>query len=61
MAARPLRQGEGDMGVKAFGAIDGAEAYEILIASKAGASAKILTWGAVIRDLVVPTARERRA
>ncbi len=45
------------MGVKAFGAIDGAEAYEILIASKAGASAKILTWGAVIRDLVVPTAR----
>jgi aldose 1-epimerase len=41
---------------KAFGAIDGALAYEILIASKAGASAKVLTWGAVIRDLVVPTA-----
>ncbi len=43
------------MSAKAFGAIDGAEAYEILIASKAGASAKVLTWGAVIRDLVVPT------
>jgi len=42
---------------QAFGAIDGANAYEVLIASKAGASAKILTWGAVIRDLVVPTAK----
>jgi aldose 1-epimerase len=41
---------------QAFGAIDGANAYEVVIASKAGASAKILTWGAVIRDLVVPTA-----
>ena len=45
------------MSARVFGTIDGAEAYEVLIASKAGASAKILTWGAVIRDLVVPTAR----
>jgi aldose 1-epimerase len=45
------------MSAHAFGAIDGSEVYEVLIASKAGASARILTWGAVIRDLVVPTAR----
>ena len=45
------------MSPKAFGAIDGAPAFEVEIASKAGASAKILTWGAVIRDLVVPTAK----
>jgi aldose 1-epimerase len=41
---------------KAFGAIDGAPVYEVDIASKAGAIAKILTFGAIIRDLVVPTA-----
>jgi len=41
---------------RVFGTIGGAPAYEVVIASKAGASAKILTWGAVIRDLVVPTA-----
>ena len=44
------------MSVRVFGAIDGVPAYEVVIASRAGASAKILTWGAVIRDLVVPTA-----
>jgi aldose 1-epimerase len=43
------------MNIRAFGAIDGAEAYEIGIGSKAGAAAKILTWGSVLRDLVVPT------
>jgi aldose 1-epimerase len=37
-----------------FGDISGAPVFEITIASKAGASAKILTWGAVLRDLVVP-------
>jgi aldose 1-epimerase len=40
-----------------FGAVGGAPAYAVVIASKAGASAKILTWGAVIQDLVVPTAK----
>jgi aldose 1-epimerase len=39
-----------------FGEIDGAPVYEIAIRSKAGASAKIITWGAVVRDLVVPAA-----
>ncbi len=37
-----------------FGEIDGAPVHEIAIGSKAGASAKILTFGAVLRDLVVP-------
>ncbi|HZZ62843.1 MAG TPA: aldose epimerase family protein [Roseiarcus sp.] len=42
------------MGAKVFGAIGGASVHEVVIASAGGASAKILTWGAVIRDLVVP-------
>jgi len=37
-----------------FGQIDGAPVLELEIASKAGARAKILTYGAVLRDLVVP-------
>jgi aldose 1-epimerase len=37
-----------------FGEIDGVPAFEVTIGSKAGARAKILTWGAVVRDLVVP-------
>ncbi len=40
-----------------FGEIDGAPAFEVVIASQAGARAKILTWGAVLRDLVAPTAK----
>src|SRR5208282_6218144 len=36
--------------------IGGGAVVEVAIASRAGASAKILTWGAVLRDLVVPTA-----
>jgi len=39
-----------------FGRIDGTPVYEVAIGSEAGASAKILTWGAVLRDLVVPVA-----
>jgi aldose 1-epimerase len=38
-----------------FGQVDGAPVFEVPIGSKAGANAKILTWGAVLRDLVVPT------
>jgi aldose 1-epimerase len=38
-----------------FGHIDGAPVMEVELASAAGAHAKILTWGAVLRDLVVPT------
>ena len=42
------------MSAQAFGEIDGAPVFEVTIASRAGASAKILTYGAVVRDLVVP-------
>ena len=45
------------MSVHLFGEIGGAPVVEVAIASKAGASAKILNWGAVLRDLVVPSAR----
>jgi aldose 1-epimerase len=39
-----------------FGEIDGAPVYEVIIRSKAGSEAKILTYGAVVRDLIVPAA-----
>src|SRR5580700_7499965 len=42
------------MSANAFGQIDQTPVFEVTIASQAGASAKILTWGAVVRDLVVP-------
>ena len=37
-----------------FGEAGGEPVYEVTIRSQAGAEAKILTWGAVVRDLVVP-------
>ena len=40
--------------VRAFGDFEGTPVYEITIRSTAGAEAKIITWGAVIRDLAVP-------
>ena len=43
-----------EMSANAFGQIDQTPVFEVTIASQAGASAKILTWGAVVRDLVVP-------
>ena len=43
------------MSAQVFGEIDGAPVLEIGIGSKAGAIAKILTWGAVLRDLIVLT------
>ena len=42
------------MNVHVFGQIEGTPVLEVDIASKAGASAKILTWGATVRDLIVP-------
>ena len=44
------------MSMRVFGDIDGVPVVEATIASSAGAVAKILSWGAVLRDLVVPTA-----
>jgi aldose 1-epimerase len=43
------------MHVHGFGQIADGTVMEVEIASKAGARAKILTWGAVLRDLVVPS------
>lgn len=45
------------MGVEIFGKVDGAAAFEVSIASRVGTEAKILTYGAVVRDLVVPSPR----
>jgi aldose 1-epimerase len=45
------------LNARGFGEIAGVPAFEVMIGSKAGASAKILTWGAVLRDLVVPSAK----
>jgi aldose 1-epimerase len=45
------------VGAQIFGHFQGAPAFEVEIASKAGARAKIISWGAVLRDLLVPTAQ----
>jgi aldose 1-epimerase len=42
--------------MKTFGLIGDSPVLEVEIGSKAGARAKILTWGAVLRDLQVPAA-----
>ena len=42
------------MSARSFGQTNGSPVFEVTIASEAGASAKILTYGAVVRDLVVP-------
>ena len=39
-----------------FGEIDGTPIHEILLRSPGGARASVITWGAVVRDLVVPLA-----
>jgi len=43
------------MNMRVFGEADGVPVVEVTIGSKAGAQAKIISWGAVLRDLVVPT------
>lgn len=40
--------------IEEFGNLEGTKVQEITIRSAAGAEARILTWGAVVRDLVVP-------
>src|SRR3712207_2685611 len=51
---------ESVMSVEAFGSLDGTEIREITIRSDGGAEARIITWGAVIRDLVVPAPHGRQ-
>ena len=42
------------MSVRSFGHHQGREVFEVSIRSAAGADAKVITYGAVVRDLVVP-------
>jgi aldose 1-epimerase len=48
------------MSTKTFGTFAGREVLEIAIRSSVGAEAKILTYGAVVRDLVVPLGSGRQ-
>jgi aldose 1-epimerase len=43
------------MNIHQFGEVDGNPVFEVAIGSAAGAKAKVITWGAVLRDLVVPS------
>ncbi len=45
----------GDARLAPFGSVGDAEVQEVTIRSRGGAEARILTWGAVVRDLRVPT------
>ncbi|WP_027999099.1 aldose epimerase family protein [Sinorhizobium arboris] len=40
-----------------FGQIQGADIHEVTLRSASGMEAKVLTWGAAVRDLLIPTAR----
>lgn len=41
-------------GISRFGTLGGAEVDEVTLATEAGVQAKVIAWGAVLRDLVVP-------
>jgi aldose 1-epimerase len=43
------------MTIQPFGSVDGRDVLEVTLRNAAGAEARILTWGAVVRDLVVRT------
>jgi aldose 1-epimerase len=46
--------------VERFGRANGADILEVTLRSEAGAEVRILTWGAVIRDLVAPAPKGRQ-
>jgi aldose 1-epimerase len=48
------------MSVQRFGSVDGQDVWEASLRNGAGAEARIITWGAVIRDLVVPAGDGRQ-
>lgn len=48
------------MAARAFGQHQGREVYEVGLRSPAGAEARIISYGAVLRDLVVPGPRGRQ-
>ncbi|MBV8850918.1 MAG: galactose mutarotase [Methylobacteriaceae bacterium] len=45
------------MNVRTAGQFNGAPVHEIELANSAGAKIRVLTWGAVVRDFVLPTGR----
>lgn len=48
------------MNVRPFGIIDGQPVHEVSLRTIAGVEAKIITWGAVVRDLIVPLSSSRQ-
>lgn len=46
--------------VRKFGEVGGAGVFEVTLRSEAGAEAKIISYGAVVRDLLVPTGARRQ-
>jgi len=50
----------GDLGLALFGSHHGRRVYEIALGKPEGVQTKILTWGAVIRDLTIPVGPEHR-
>ena len=48
------------MAVTRFGTVEGRDVWEVALAVSSGAEARIITWGAVLRDLVVPARRGRQ-
>ena len=44
------------MSVRLFGQLDGRDVHESTIRSASGAEARVITYGAVLRDLVLPIA-----
>ncbi|WP_245572767.1 aldose epimerase family protein [Lichenihabitans psoromatis] len=44
-----------DAQMKTFGVVDGLEVQEIILRADSGASVSVLSWGAVIRDMIVPS------
>jgi aldose 1-epimerase len=45
------------MTTRVFGELDGQPVHEVTLRSETGAEAKVISWGAVLRDLVVPLGR----
>ncbi|GEO16681.1 aldose epimerase family protein [Microvirga aerophila] len=45
------------MTIERFGVVDGQDVLEIALTGPDGTEMRVMTWGAVIRDLVVPSAR----
>lgn len=45
------------MGIERFGSAEGEDVLEVTLTGPDGAEMRVLTWGAVIRDLAVPSSR----